>query len=155
MVGMPWFAVIVGLLLIGFGIWLLLGHNVSFPLMTKFAVRIGDPREMSTWGFFLFGVAFGATSLGCTLPIFLAVVGSSVTTGDILSGLKQFLSYVLGLGLIVLILTIGIAVVKKGFVVGTMRRVVPYVQKISAVFLLTAGAYIIYYWLSSGLLWQA
>ena len=152
---MPWFAVLVGLLLIGLGIWLLLGHNVSLPFMTRLATRIGDPREMSIGGFFLFGVAFGATSLVCTLPIFLAVVGSSVTTGDIFSWLKQFLSYVLGLGLILLILTIGIAVVKKGLVVGTMRRVVPYVQKISAVFLLTAGAYIIYYWLSSGLLFHA
>lgn len=152
---MPWFAIIVGLLLIALGIWLLLGHNVSLPLMTQVASRIGDPREMSAWGFFLFGVAFGATSLGCTLPIFLAVVGSSVATGDIVTGLFQFLSYILGMGLVLLSLTLGIAVVKKRLVVGTMRRVVPYVQKISAIFLLTAGGYVIYYWLSSGLLFQS
>jgi cytochrome c biogenesis protein CcdA len=152
---MPWFAIIVGLLLIILGIWILTGHTFSIPFVTQLAAKIGDPREMSTWGFFLFGVAFGATSLGCTLPIFLAVVGSSVTTGDVWAGLMQFISYILGMGLVLLSLTLGIAVVKKRMIIGTMKRVVPYVQKISAVFLLTAGGYIIYYWLSSGLLFSA
>ena len=46
----------------------------------------------------------------------------------------------------------GIAVVKEGVVVGALRKILPYVQKISALLLLMAGTYIVYYWLSSGLL---
>lgn len=107
---------------------------------------------MSVLGFFLFGVAFGATSLSCTLPIFLMVVGSSITAGDFTGGLFQFISYILGMGSVMLVLTLGIAVVKEGVVVGALRKILPYVQKISAVLLLVAGGYIVYYWLSSGLL---
>ena len=107
---------------------------------------------MSVLGFFLFGVAFGATSLSCTLPIFLMVVGSSVTAGDFTTGILQFFGYILGMGSVLQILTFGIAVVKEGVVVGALRRVLPYVQKVSALLLLAAGGYIVFFWLSSGLL---
>lgn len=149
---MPWLAIIVGGALIFLGGWMLLGRSISLPFMLKIAAKIGDPREMSISGFFLFGVAFGATSLSCTLPIFLMVVGSSVASGDFTAGITQFLSYILGMGSVMLVLTLGIALVKEGVVVGTMRKILPYVQKISALLLMIAGGYIIYYWLSSGLL---
>ncbi|WP_419176591.1 cytochrome c biogenesis CcdA family protein [Desulfosediminicola sp.] len=149
---MPWFAVAMGVLLVALGLWLLMGKVISFPLALKLVDKVGDLRQMNSKGFFVFGLAFGATSLGCTLPIFLAVVGNSMTAGNVSAGLLQFLSYVLGMGLVMHTLTLGIALVKKRMVLGTMRRVVPYIHKISAIFLLTAGGYIIYYWASSGLL---
>ena len=149
---MPWLTVVVGLALMLLGVWMFLGNTLSFHFILKYAGKIGDPREMSVLGFFLFGVAFGATSLGCTLPIFLMVVGSSVTAGDFTTGIFQFISYILGMGSVLQILTLGIAVVKEGVVVGALRRVLPYVQKASALLLLGAGGYIIFFWLSSGLL---
>lgn len=152
---MPWFAVAVGVLLLLLGIWMVMGKTFSLPLALKLVDMVGDLRRMSNWGFFVFGLAFGATSLGCTLPIFLAVVGSSVTVGNFMTGFLQFISYVLGMGLVLHSLTLGIALVKKRFVLGAMRRVVPYIHKISAIFLLTAGSYIIYYWFSSGLLFES
>ncbi len=151
---MPWIAVIVSSLLILIGCWMLMGNHLSFNFMLKLANNIGDPRNISFKGFFLFGVAFGATSLSCTLPIFLAVVGSSLTTGDFVSGLIQFISYILGMGSVLLVLTLGMAFVKEGIVVGAMRNLLPYVQKISAVLIIFAGSYILYYWFSSGLLLQ-
>ena len=151
---MPWLSIVVGCALVLLGGWMLLGRTVSFPFMLKLADKIGDPREMSITGFFLFGMAFGATSLSCTLPIFLMVVGSSIAAGDFLAGIYQFLSYILGMGSVMLVLTLGIALVKEGLVVTTMRKILPYVQKISAVFLIIAGGYIMYYWFSSGLLFS-
>ena len=151
---MPWLSIVVGCALVLLGGWMLLGRTVSFPFMLKLADKIGDPREMSITGFFLFGMAFGATSLSCTLPIFLMVVGSSIAAGDFLAGIYQFLSYILGMGSVMLVLTLGIALVKEGLVVTAMRKILPYVQKISAVFLIVAGGYIMYYWFSSGLLFS-
>jgi cytochrome c-type biogenesis protein len=148
----PWFAVVVGVGLMVLGVWMLLGNTLSSHFFLTVAGKISDPRKMSVFGFFLFGIAFGATSLSCTLPIFLMVVGSSVAGGDFGAGLLQFLSYILGMGSVMLILTLGIAVVKEGVVVGTLRKILPYVQKISALLLLLAGGYIVYYWLSSDLL---
>ncbi len=149
---MPWLSVVVGFGLIFLGTWMLLGHTLSSHFFLAAAGKISDPRQMSVLGFFLFGIAFGATSLSCTLPIFLMVVGSSITAGDFIGGLFQFISYILGMGSVMLVLTLGIAVVKEGVVVGALRKILPYVQKISAVLLLIAGGYIVYYWLSSGLL---
>jgi cytochrome c biogenesis protein CcdA len=149
---MPWLSIVVGIGLMFLGAWMLLGHTLSSHFFLAAAGKISDPRQMSVLGFFLFGIAFGATSLSCTLPIFLMVVGSSITAGDFTGGLFQFISYILGMGSVMLILTLGIAVVKEGVVVGALRKILPYVQKISAVLLLFAGGYIVYYWLSSGLL---
>ncbi len=149
---MPWLAVVVGSFLLVLGVWILIGKHLSFNFMLKLANNIGDPRNITLKGFFLFGVAFGATSLSCTLPIFLAVMGSSLTTGDFVTGLIQFVSYIAGMGAVLLILTLGMAFVKEGVVVGAMRRILPHVQKVSAIFIIIAGAYILYYWLSSGLL---
>ncbi len=151
---MPWLAVVVGAGLILLGGWMLFGHTLSFHFFISAAGKIGDPRRMSVLGFFLFGMAFGAISMSCTLPIFLMVVGSSIAAGDFTDGLFQFVSYILGMGSVMLLLTLGITVIKEGVVVGTLRRIVPYVQKISALLLLGAGAYIIYYWWSSGLLFR-
>ena len=100
----------------------------------------------------MFGLGFGATSLGCTLPIFLVVVGGSLTSGDFASGVIQFFLYILGTGSVLLVLSLAMALVKGGAVLSLIRSIVPHVNKISAVFLILAGAYICYYWLSSGLL---
>lgn len=152
MAATPWLAVVVGLALLFLGTWILLGHTLSFHFLQNLAGKIGDPREMSILGYFLFGVAFGATSLSCTLPIFLMVVGSSVAAGDFSTGILQFVGYILGMGSVMQFLTLGIAMVKERVVVGALRRVLPYVQKLSGLLLLGAGGYIMYYWLSSGLL---
>lgn len=149
---MPWLSVIIGICLVLLGVWILLGRTLSLHFLHHLSSGIGDPRDISVLGFFLFGLAFGATSLSCTLPIFLLVVGGSLTAGDFVGGILQFTSYVLGMGSVLLVLTLGIAVIKEGVVVGALRRMLPYVQKVSAIFLIAGGTYIIYYWWSSGLL---
>lgn len=151
---MPWVSVLIGVGLVLLGIWMLLGNHLSFDVFMKIGSRIGDPRTISIRGFFLFGIAFGATSMSCTLPIFLVVVGGSLTSGNFTTGLFQFLWYILGAGTVLLTLTIGMAFIKGGVVVGMVKRFVPYVHKVSAILLIVAGAYISYYWLASGLLFQ-
>lgn len=149
---MPWFSIIIGAALILLGIWMMLGKHLSIDFMTTLSARIGDPRNISIKGFFLFGLGFGATSLGCTLPIFLVVVGGSLTAGDFLSGIIQFLLYILGTGTILFILSIGMAFIKGGTVLALFRRVLPYINMISGILLILAGSYICYYWFTSGLL---
>ena len=147
---MPWMGLLIGLALFGFGVWMLTGRSVSAGVFHRIAGRIGDPRDVSTRGFFLYGIAFGAASLSCTLPIFLTVVGSAFTSEGALSGLLQFIGYGLGMGSVVLGLTLGAALVKEGLLVGYVRRVMPYLQPVSAWLLVLAGGYIVYYWLIPG-----
>jgi len=144
---MPWIAVIIGVGLVILGITMLAGHTVYAGFMARLAARIGHGGSGSVRSFFLFGVAFGATSLSCTLPIFLMVVGSALATGGFLSGLVQFVSYGLGMSFVLIVLTLGIALFKEGIIVGRLRRAIPYMQRVAAVLLVVAGAYIVYYWL--------
>lgn len=147
---MPWMGLLIGVALFGFGLWMLTGRSISSGVFHRIAQKIGDPRDVSTRGFFLYGIAFGAASLSCTLPIFLTVVGSAFTSEGAVSGLAQFISYALGMGSVVLALTIAAALVKEGLLVGYVRRLMPYLQPVSAWLLVLAGGYIVYYWLIPG-----
>lgn len=152
---MPWIALGIGGMLLLLGLFILFGRHLHMNFMLQLANRIGDPNHITLKGFFLFGLAFGATSLSCTLPIFLAVMAGSFTAGDILGGTIQFFSYVMGMGFVLQILTWGMAFVKEGVVVGALRKFLPYMQNVSAFLIIVAGAYIIYYWLTSGLLFSS
>jgi cytochrome c biogenesis protein CcdA len=147
---MPWMGLLVGAALLGIGLWMLTGRSLSAGVFHRLVQRIGDPRDVSARGFFLFGIAYGAASLSCTLPIFLTVVGSAFTAEGSAAGLAQFVSYALGMGAVVLALTVSAALVREGLLLRHVRRLAPYVHPVSAVLLVLAGAYIVYYWLVPG-----
>ena len=142
---MPWIGLLVGVALVLLGIWLLLGRWRGVALFN----RIQVPQGQGNLGIFLYGIAFALASLSCTLPIFLVAVGSVVTTEGLAPGFLQFLSYGAGMGAVMTALTLSVAVF-KGALVTYLRRWVPHVERISAVLLLGAGVYIIYYWLTTG-----
>ena len=142
---MPWVGMVIGAALVLIGLWMLAGRTLYTGVFERFAGRIGDPKSMSVRGFFLFGLAYGLASLSCTLPVFLAVMGGSLTAGSFASGAGQFVSYGLGMTSVLLVLTLALALFKAG-VISRVRGLMPYVQPISAVLLVLAGAYIIFYW---------
>ncbi|HJN87416.1 MAG: cytochrome c biogenesis protein CcdA [Dehalococcoidia bacterium] len=110
---------------------------------------MGDPSKVNPRGYFMFGLSYGTAFLSCTLPIFLAVVGTSLTITNILSSLGQFLLYALGMGFVIMLLTLGMAFF-KGAMVRTLRKVLPYVQPVGSWLMVVAGAYIVFYWLTIG-----
>ncbi|MEJ7843208.1 MAG: cytochrome c biogenesis protein CcdA [Rubrobacter sp.] len=145
---MPALGIAIGGVLVLIGLWMLAGRTLYTGVFERLASRVVDPGTVSIRGFFLFGLAYGAASLSCTLPVFLAVVGSSLATGGVLAGAGQFVSFGLGMAAVLMVLTVALAFFKQGLV-KWLRGAVPYVQLASAVLLVLAGAYIIYYWLSS------
>ncbi len=145
---MPWFAILIGGALILLGLWVLAGRGVYFGVFERFASRVGDPGNVSARGFFLFGLAYGAASLSCTLPVFLAVVGGGISADGFFSGAGRFFGYGLGMASVFLALTVALALFKQG-VVTKLKATVPYVQLASAILLVLAGGYMIYYWWSS------
>lgn len=146
---LPWAGLGVGVLLVLAGVWLLGGGKFYGGLAAQAATRVGDPRRVGPGGYFLFGVSYGIASLSCTLPIFLAVVGSTLAVQGTLPAVGQFILYSLGMGLVIMALTLGVGLF-KGAVVGKIRKAVPHVQLISAWLMILSGAYIVYYWLSIG-----
>ncbi len=145
---MPWVAIFIGIALILLGLWALAGRSVYFGVFERFASRVGDPTDVSVRGFFLFGLAYGAASLSCTLPVFLVVVGGGISADGFLAGTGQFLGYGLGMASVLVVLTLALALFKGGLV-ARIKKAVPYVQLASAVLLVLAGVYMIFYWSSS------
>jgi len=146
---MPTLGILIGGALVLVGFWMLAGRTLYTGVFERLASRLGDPGTVSVRGFFLFGLAYGAASLSCTLPVFLAVVGSSLAAGGVLAGAGQFVSFGLGMASVLMVLTVALAFFKQGLV-KRLRGAVSYVQLASAALLVLAGAYIVYYWLSSG-----
>jgi cytochrome c-type biogenesis protein len=142
---MPWVGAVIGVGLILMGLWMLAGRTIYTGIFERLAARVGDPTAVGVRGFFLFGLAYGLASLSCTLPVFLAVMGGGLTAGSFVSGAGQFVSYGLGMTSVLLMLTLALALFKRG-VVSRLRGVVPYVQVLSAALLVLAGAYIVFYW---------
>ena len=142
---MPWVGTIIGAALVLMGLGVLAGRTLYTGVFERLAARVGDPTKMGVLGFFLFGLAYGLASLSCTLPVFLAVMGGSLTAGSFVSGAGQFVSYGLGMTSVLLVLTLALALFKRS-VVSRLRGVVPYVQILSATLLVLAGAYIVLYW---------
>ncbi len=146
---LPWLGLAIGIALILAGAWLLKGGELYTALAQRAANRLGDPGRSSMRGYFLFGLSYGVASLSCTLPIFLAVIGSSFAASGIAASFAQFVLYALGMGVVIIALTLSMALF-KGAMLGGMRKVMPYIHPIGTWLMIVAGTYITFYWLTLG-----
>ena len=145
----PWVAVIMGVSLVLLGLYLLSGRHLYTNLPARLADRIGNSDGLTIKGFFVFGIVYGISALSCALPVFLVVVASATALEGFTSGLLQFVSYALGMGLVMLVVTIGSAVLNEA-AARWLRRLVPVVARLSSLLLILAGGYILYYWFTVG-----
>ena len=146
---LPWIGLGIGVLLTLAGAWLLGGGKLYTALAQQMSEKFGNPGQANVRGYFIFGLAYGLASLSCTLPIFLAVIGSSFATASVGAAFAQFVLYALGMGAVIITLTVGMALF-KGAMVGMMRKAMPYIQPVGTWLMLIAGTYIVFYWLTIG-----
>ena len=145
----PWVGLSIGILLALAGAYMLSGGTIYNNMAVRLSAKMGNASRGGVKGYFTFGVGYGTASLSCTLPIFLAVIGGTFTADTFLDSLLQFLLYGFGMGTVILVLTVGMAIF-KGAMIGDLRRMLPYLGTVSAIMLLVSGAFIIYYWLTIG-----
>jgi cytochrome c-type biogenesis protein len=145
----PWLGLATGALLIVAGAWLAVGGTLYTNVGERLSTPLVGAARNGTSGYFTFGLAYGLASLSCTLPIFLAVLGSTLTVAALPDTLLQLGLYALGMGSVIALLTLAIALFQSALV-DRVRRVVRYIAPVSAGLLLLAGSYIVYYWLTVG-----
>lgn len=138
----PFAGVAIGAAMVLLGLWLVVTKR-TLGIMA--ASRVTVSRERNLRNVFLFGIAYAIGSLSCTLPIFLVVVGGSLASQGLVASFGQFISYALGMGTILIAVTLGSALF-QGSVAKWLRQAMPYVHRANAMFLVAAGAYLIYYW---------
>jgi cytochrome c biogenesis protein CcdA len=137
---LPWAGFAIGFVLVIIGILVLSGKNIGIrlPGITIFKEK-GGLR-----GDFAFGLGYGTASLTCTLPIFLSVTGVAIT-GGLFQSLLSFIAFGLGMGTVLLTIAVAAALSQEGLA-RSFKRFLPYAHNFSAVVLILAGAYVIYYW---------
>jgi cytochrome c-type biogenesis protein len=139
----PYAGLLIGVGMAALGIWLVVGHRT---LGIAAAGRIHIAPQRTLVNMFLFGIVYAIGSLSCTLPIFLVVVGSALAGGDAATAFSQFIGYALGMGTIILAVTVGTALFRRA-VSRWLERLTPYVHRFGALFLIGAGTYLVFYWI--------
>ena len=146
---LPFVGLAIGVILTALGAWLMSGGKLYSGFAARAASHMGDANQVNVKGYFLFGLSYGTASLSCTLPIFLTVIGTSLAVSGLFPAIGQFLLFALGMGLVIILLTIGIALFKESMV-RWLRKAMPYIQPVGAWLMVLAGAYIVFYWLTLG-----
>ena len=146
---LPWLGLFVGAVLTGLGLFLLAGKSVYTSLPARLANLVGNPASQGFKTYFLFGSGYGIASLGCTLPVFLVVVGSAIKSQGFSNGFFQFISYSLGMGAVLTSLALSFALFKGGLT-AYLQRALPYMGRVAGALLLVSGSYQVYYWLTKG-----
>ena len=139
----PFLGLAVGVSMVAFGTYLLFTHRFVGVLA---ASRIQVTPQRNLGNAFVFGLGYAVGSLSCTLPIFLVVVGGALGAAGFLASFSQFLAFALGMGVVVIAVTIGAAIFRDA-VARVLRRALPHVHRASSLFLVGAGGYLIYYWI--------
>lgn len=139
---LPYVTIAIGVALVVVGGWLLLGRGLT---VTPPALGSGrwapTARITSMLGY---GVGYALASLGCTIGPFLAVTGAAFRGAPILGGAMIYLAYAAGFGLLVGVLAVAIALARFALI-DRMRRILPYVNRISGALLAIVGLYVAYY----------
>ena len=131
---------VIGLLFVVLGIAILFGFKL--PIATP-RIDIGE-RDRTIRTMFLYGIAFAVTSIGCTLPLFIATLFQTGESRGYWAGVANVLMYAAGMALVVLSLTLALATAKQGFV-RWLRSKIQYVEMVSGAFVFLSGLYLLWY----------
>ena len=136
---MKWITISMGAILIVLGIILLMGRSIAL----SFNFQNSNPRTEAIEAF-LFGIGYAIGALGCLFPLFLIVATQAMAAEPIWEGSSYILAYFAGISGM-MIITILLAIFAKDFLLKNLRRILPYIEKVTAVLLVIAGVYVIYY----------
>jgi cytochrome c biogenesis protein CcdA len=138
---LPYVTVLIGITLVALGIWLLTGREITVRALTSGARWAPTARLGSM---FTYGISYAVASLSCTVGPFLAVTAAGLRGGSLLNGVSVYVAYAAGFTLVVGVLATAAALASSA-AVERLRRIVPYVNRISGALLVIVGVYVSYY----------
>ena len=138
---LPYVTVLIGIVLVALGIWLLAGREITVRGLAGGARWAPTARLGSM---FTYGISYAIASLSCTVGPFLAVTAAGLRSGSVLGGVSVYIAYAGGFTLVVGVLAVAAALASSA-AVDRMRRIVPYVNRISGALLVVVGLFVGYY----------
>ena len=139
---LPYVTVSIGIILVALGIWLLTGREITVLRGVARGARWAPTARLGSM--FGYGISYAVASLSCTVGPFLAVTAAALRGGSVLGGVAVYFAYAAGFTLVVGVLAVAAALASSA-AVDRMRRIVPYVNRISGALLLIVGVYVGYY----------
>jgi cytochrome c biogenesis protein CcdA len=139
---LPYVTVVIGITLVALGIWLLAGREITVRIGLARGARWAPTARLGSM--FSYGISYAIASLSCTVGPFLAVTAAALRGGSVLGATAVYVAYAGGFTLVVGVLAVAAALASSA-VVDRMRRIMPYVNRISGALLLVVGIYVGYY----------
>ncbi len=136
-------ALVIGISLVVMGIAMLRGWK---PPIAQPDVSI--QRKRTFWNMFLFGIVYAVASIGCTIGLLTSVILGSIGRDGFVAGVISIALYGLGMGLLVVSLTVALAFARVGLV-STVKKGFRWFDKITACFVILTGAYLSWYWFAA------
>ena len=130
-------AITVGALLVVLGILMLLGKSISVSIPHSLKAD-----KKTTGRFFLFGVGYALGGIGCTLPAFLFIVFSGLSSGSWQAALLIFLAFSAGTVLLMLGVTT-ISAVSAQLVSRWISHYMRIINRVAGAVIVVAGLYLI------------
>jgi len=136
---LPWITIVIGGLLVVAGIAVALGWK---PRLAFRSPQLGG-KGTGMSSMVGYGITYAVASLSCTIGPFLAVTGAALNQSTA-GGLATYVLYALGMGVIILAISVATAVTQTA-VIGNLRRLSRWAPRIGGALMVIAGAYSIWY----------
>jgi cytochrome c biogenesis protein CcdA len=128
----------IGILLIFVG--LLYGFTDLFNYIPRLSVT--PSKSSGLISYFIYGVGYALASMSCSLPVFLLILGRSITA-NLIENVFLLIFYGLGVGSILFFLTIAVYF-SKDLLLSKILDSLPLIRKISAIILILSGFSMLY-----------
>lgn len=136
---LPWVTIVIGTLLVVAGLAMAVGWKPRLAIRgPRFSTATNSPRVMVGYG-----ITYAVASLSCTIGPFLAVTGTALSRSTA-EGLATYIAYALGMGIIILVLSVASALAHST-VANHMRRLSRIAPRVGGILMVAAGAYAIWY----------
>lgn len=143
----PAVTAVVGAVLAVLGLLMLGGRNIGPRLPGLHVAGLGAGATSSgarARVLFLYGVSYALTSLGCAIGPFLAVVATTLRSGDVIDGMAAYAAYAIGMGAVVALLAVTTALAHRS-TARPFRLLAPYSARIGGALLVLVGAYVTWF----------
>lgn len=136
---LPWVTIVIGTLLMIAGVAVMLGWKPRLAIRGPHLGAKGTGMASMVG----YGVTYAIASLSCTIGPFLAVTGAALNKSTI-GGVATYVTYALGMGVIILAISVATAVTQTT-IVTRMRRLSRWAPHIGGALMVVAGGYSIWY----------
>lgn len=136
---MKWVTVGMGGILIVLGFLMVAGKNIAISVNVNQTTDKSESVEA-----FIFGIAYAIGALGCLFPLFLVVATQAMAAPSVWLGASYISAYFVGISLM-MVTAILLSTFAKDFFMKYLRKILPYMETVTGILLILAGAYVIYY----------